>query len=45
MKIYIESVKCAWQGPKIVSQVDLEKYGNYALERRSAFALQLHIEV
>ncbi|VDK81523.1 unnamed protein product [Litomosoides sigmodontis] len=45
MEIYIESIKCAWQGPKLASEVDLEKYGNYALERRSAFALQLHTEV
>ncbi|VDK83183.1 unnamed protein product [Onchocerca ochengi] len=41
MKIYIESVECAWRGPKSPSQIDLEKYKNYALERRSSFALQI----
>lgn len=41
MKICIESVECASRGPKSPSQIDLEKYENYALERRSAFALQL----
>ncbi|KAL3997888.1 hypothetical protein ACH3XW_12770 [Acanthocheilonema viteae] len=41
MKIYIESVECAWRGSKIPSRVDLVNYENYALERRSAFTLQL----
>ncbi|CAG9530882.1 unnamed protein product [Cercopithifilaria johnstoni] len=41
IKIYTESVECAWRGSKIPKQVDLEKYENYAFERRSAFALQL----
>ncbi|OZC12831.1 hypothetical protein X798_00465 [Onchocerca flexuosa] len=41
MKIYIESVECAWRGPKSPSQIDLEKYKNYALERRSSFALRI----
>lgn len=41
MKICVESVKCALREPKSPSQIDLEKYKNYAFARRSAFALQL----
>ncbi|KAM3721339.1 Polyphosphoinositide phosphatase [Dirofilaria immitis] len=41
MKIYIENVECAWRGPKSPSQIDSKKYENYALEKRSAFALQI----
>uniref|UniRef100_A0A915PWV9 SAC domain-containing protein n=1 Tax=Setaria digitata TaxID=48799 RepID=A0A915PWV9_9BILA len=43
MKIYNESVKCVWWGPKTPSQVDLEKYGNYALKMRSMFPLNFQI--
>ncbi|KAK6106560.1 hypothetical protein QQG55_24700 [Brugia pahangi] len=41
MKICTESVECAWRGPKSPSQIDLEKYENYALQKRSSFALQI----